>query len=162
MVWRFLIVPGFSIMAIAASAVEDTVNRWTLSTRAGTATLAFIREPGRAPPIMFVCGTSQPGVALVLVLGNLAELGDRHLRIDLESGDASATVAGERSGDPSPAVGSILGEVSSDQMHQLLSFGSARMTWRVEADNGFRTTRESVVLPHPMSRYRHEFLRFCR
>ncbi len=161
MFWRPFAILGFSILPAVANATEDMRNRWTLSTKAGSATLAFVAEPGTPPPIMFVCGSKLPGVAQIILASDTSELGNRRLRIEIAAGAATAMAAGERSTGMVSATETVLGEITTDRIQDLMQSRSMYLTWRIETDSGLRTQKYEAIMPHPLSRQRVEFLRFC-
>lgn len=144
-----------------AQVAADQRDRWTLSTMAGTATLALVPEPGAPPTIMFVCGIRLPGVAQVIVSNPVAELGERRLRIDLSSGSVSAMASAERANGISNAQPSVLGEITVEQMQELMRSTASSISWRVDLSNSASRPQTSAPMPHPLSRHRTEFLRFC-
>jgi hypothetical protein len=149
------------LSSIPLMARADQRERWTLSTQAGTATLALLPEAGVTPTIMFICGVRFPGTAQVIVSKLDPDLAERRLRIDLESGAASAMTSAERSPDLVSRQMAALGEISIEQMTAIMRSPSAVLSWRVEAYNSFRKPHTVAPLPHPLSRHRTEFLRFC-
>ncbi len=146
---------------LQAQVPADQRDRWTLSTMAGTATLALVPEPGAPPTIMFVCGVRLPGIAQVIVSNPMADLGERRLRIDLSSGSISAMASAERAPGTTNAQQSVLGEITVEQMQELMRSSAPSLSWRVDLSNSASRPQTSAPMPHPLSRHRTEFLRFC-
>ena len=144
-----------------AQVPADQRDRWTLSTMAGTATLALVPEPSAAPAIMFVCGIRLAGVAQVIISNPASELGENRLRIDLASGSASAMASAERAAGFFNAQQSILGEITVQQVQDLMRSSASSLSWRVDLANNASRPQTTVPMPHPLSRQRTEFLRFC-
>lgn len=149
------------LIASPVAAFDDRAGRWTLSTQAGTATLALVPAPGAPPVIMFVCGVRFPGAAQVIISNLDPRLTEGRLRIDLASGQASAMTVAERSPGLSSQQPAVLGEISVEQITAIIRSQSAMLSWRVEASNSFQRPHTVVPLPHAASRHRSEFLRFC-
>jgi hypothetical protein len=148
-----------SIGIVQAAKVPS--ERWTLTTIAGTATLAFVTEPEGRPLIIFVCGARMPGVAQVIVPMPEDDLGDRRLRLDLEVGKASVMAAALRTSGVLSDRPAITSEITAQEMTALLLSPSDSLSWRVETSSSAGRPRLTAPLPHPISRQRTEFLRFC-
>ncbi len=144
-----------------AQVPADQKDRWTLSTMAGTATLALVPEPGMPPAIMFVCGIRLVGVAQVIIANPASELGDSRFRIDLTSGSASAMASAERAAGIFNAQQSVMGEITVQQIQDLMRSSAYSLSWRVDLANSTSQPQTTAPMPHPLSRHRTEFLRFC-
>ncbi len=156
---------GAAMLAVSATpalaAQPSPHERWTMTSGAGHATLAFTAEPSGSPEIVFICGQSHPGYAQVIINRQPDDPNDRRFRIQFAAGPFSALASGE------PAAGamrngvSIHSEISAQQMRELLMANAPRMQWRVDTLK-FRTVAENVVvMPHTLGRLRTDFLRFC-
>lgn len=151
-----------SILSLHSShAGADQRERWTLSTQAGTATLALVPEPGAPPSIMFVCGVRFAGTVQVIIPRLDADLAERRLRIDISSGSASAMTSAERSSDIVSRQIAVLGEISVEQMSAIMRSPAPMLSWRVDASNSFGRPHNLAPMPPALSRHRTEFLRFC-
>ncbi len=146
---------------LGAQAPVDQRDRWTLSTMAGTATLALVPAPGGPPAIMFVCGVRLAGVVQVIIADPSADLGASPLRIDLASGSASAMASAERAAGIVNEAQSVLGEITVQQVHEIMRSSSKSLSWRVDLANSVTRPQTTAPMPHPLSRHRTEFLRFC-
>jgi hypothetical protein len=160
---RFRVLSNLGLAAafFVTPASSDVLERWTLSTLAGTATLALASHQGNRPVIMFMCGAGMPGVAQVLVSGADLDIAERRLRIDIESGEASVMTAGERTETGASIGDAVLGEMSIEQVTSLMRSRSVDLTWRVDASERFERPVSQGRMPPPMSRQRTDFLRFC-
>jgi hypothetical protein len=152
---------GLAAALHVTPASSDALERWTLSTLAGTATLALASDQGNRPVIMFMCGAGMRGVAQVLVSGADVDIAERRLRIDIESGETSVMTAGERTQTGASIGDAILGEMSIEQVTSLMRSRSVSLTWRVDVSDRFDRPTSQARMPHPMSRHRTDFLRFC-
>lgn len=166
---KFRILPALMLCSMAmaaapaspAQASTQMRERWTLATMAGTATLALIRDPGAQPVIMFVCGANLQGVAQVIVPHPEVDFGDLRLRLDLEAGDASVMAAASRlTGVISPKT-AVTSHISTQDMASLMVARAAILSWRVDVSHSFAQPQTRVALPHPVSRHRADFLRYC-
>lgn len=145
----------------ALQAAKAPTERWTMATIAGTATLALVVEPDARPLIMFVCSSRMPGIAQVIVPMPEDASGERRLRLDLEAGRASVMAAALRSNGVLSDRPSITSEITTKEMTALLLSPAPSLSWRVEASNSAGRPHVSAPLPHPISRQRTAFLRFC-
>jgi hypothetical protein len=150
-----------ALSSSAHAAPSAQHERWTMTSGAGHATLAFSTEASGSPEIMFICGASNPGFAQVIINRQPDDPNDRRFRVQFAAGSFSALASGE------PAAGALRGgvsihsEISAQQIRDLLMANAPRMQWRVDT-LAFRTVAENmVVLPHALGRLRTDFLRFC-
>jgi hypothetical protein len=142
-------------LSVAAQAATD---RWAFSTSNAHATLSYAVQQTGAPDIMFICGASKPGYAMVILQRLPDARLDRRIRIQISAGSSSAMVAGNAAMDASAPM--LVGEFPVAQMRDLLNSSTAQIEWRVSSESRELAARQ-VFLPNVFARQRAEFLRYC-
>ena len=149
------------LLATVSHANTGPRERWTLSSAAGTATLALVQDPGGRPVIMFVCGARLPGYAEVIISGGEEDLSSRRLRMDIEVGSVSAMASAQWSAGTTTAPSTAQATISVQKMAELMKANANMLSWRIDVSDRFDRPLASALLPSPFGRHRIEFLRFC-